>query len=95
MNWKYETAIQEHQLSYQKSVLARIMVGLMKRGGFKVTTLISAIYYGNHKQRRLEKRNREWVALRKKFKDKESAELYITRKKAEVLRFIAAREKEG
>jgi len=95
MRWKYSISVQEHQLVYQESVLARIQMLPKKRGGYKVTTLISGIYFGAKKQKYLEKRNREWVAYRKKFHKKENAERYISRKKAEVLRFIKAREKEG
>lgn len=95
MHWKYDSLVQEHQLVYNKSVLARIQSAPLKHGGLRVSTLISGIYFGMQKQLRLEKQNKEWVCHRRKFQQKDSANLYIRRKKENVQRFIKAREKEG
>ena len=95
MNWKYDSVVQEHQLVDGKNVLARVQSSPRKRGGFTVTTLIYGIYFGLKKQLLLEKQKKEWVASRKKFKDKETANEYIARRKQGVQKFISAREKEG
>ena len=94
MDWTYESLMQEHQLLYKKSVLARIQLNPTRKGKYRVTSLISGIYYGQKKMEYLERRNREWVAYRKTYSDKSSALDYIRRKKQEISRFIAAREKE-
>ncbi len=95
MNWKFEGLVQEHQLIFGKSILARIQYGPTRKGKYFVTTLISGIYYSAHTQKKLEQEKKEWVAYRKKFKDKATAMTYINRKKDEVTRFITAREKEA
>ena len=95
MNWIYDSIVLEHKLVYEKSVLARIQIVANKKGGFKVTTLISAIYFGARTQAQFERQKKEWVAYRKKFKDRSSANAYIGRKKEAVLRFVKAREKEA
>ncbi len=95
MKWKYESLTQEHQLVYEKSVLVKIQLYPTKKGHYKVTTMISGIYYGQRIQKKLEKQKKEWVAYRKKFADKTSANEYINRKRDEVLRFVKAREKEA
>ena len=95
MKWKYESLTQEHQLAYEKSILAKIQLYPTKKGHYKVISMISGIYYGQKIQEKMEKQKKEWVAYRKKFPDKASANEYITRKRDEVLRFIKAREKEA
>ena len=95
MNWKYDGTLQEHHLKYKNSILAKIQTRPRKRGGITVITLISGIYFGWRTQKKLEKLNKEWIAYRKKFKTREEAEIYISRKKKEVLKFIESREKEG
>jgi hypothetical protein len=95
MQWRYDSQIQEHQLAYNKTILARIQVTPLKRGGMKVVTMVSGIYFGRKTQEELEHQKKQWIACRKKYKDKDSANQYIARKKEAVLRFILAREKEG
>lgn len=94
MNWQYNNRVQEHQLCFQKSVLARIQTSRTPKGRFIVRSLVSGIYYGLRRQEKLEKQNKEWVCCRKKFPDKDRSAAYIKRKKEEILRFIKAREKE-
>jgi hypothetical protein len=95
MQWKYDSTVQEHQLNYNKTVLARIQTTPLKHGGFKVITLISGIYFGMKRQLALEKQKKQWVAYRKRLLDREQVNLYIGRKKEAVQKFIEAREKEG
>lgn len=95
MQWKYDTLLQEHQLVSDKSILAKIQMNATKKGRYKVTTVISWIYYGKKLQNTMEKHKNEWVAYRKKFKDKPRANDYIVRKKECVLKFIKQREKEA
>ena len=95
INWKYDNVLHEYQLLYQNSVLARIQTTPRKKGGVVVKSLISAIYFGYKRQEYLEKHNNEWVAYRKKFKERDLANAYINRKKDEISRFITIREKEA
>lgn len=92
MTWKYEGLVQEHQLVDGNSIVARIFLNPTRKGKFRVTTLISMIYFGEKQQQYLEKRKRQWLAYRKKFTDKTKANQYIERKKAIVLRFVQLRE---
>ena len=95
MNWIYESLGQEHQLVFQKSILARIVISFTKKGKFVAITMISGIYFSAKTQERLEKEKKEWVAYRKKFKTKSDANEYVKRKKEVVLKFIKSREKEA
>ena len=95
MQWKHEPLVQEHQLLYNQTILARIQLVPVKKGGFKVVTLISGIYFGTRLQQELERQKKQWVAYRKKFADREQANLYIARKKEVVTKFVTAREKEA
>lgn len=95
MNWKYDSIAQEHQLSYEGGILARIQNNPRRKGGIKVSTMISAIYFSMKKQEKLEKQKKEWVAYHKIFKNKTEASTYITRKKEIVKKFIQVREKEA
>ena len=94
MKWKYDSLIKEHKLNYNDSVLSRIQLVRTKKDKYIAITLVSGIYYGIKKQEELEKKNKEWVAYRKKFKDRTMANSYIERKKKAILLFINAREKE-
>lgn len=95
MIWKYEGLVQEHQLIDGKTIIARIFLNPTRKGKFRVTTLISMIYFGQKKQKYLERHKREWLAYRKKFDTKPNANQYIDRKKEIILRFVKIREKEA
>ena len=59
---------------------------------YRVKTLVSFLYFSPMAQRRLERAGKEWKVVDRKFKRRDDAERYVTRKKQEVLRFIKSRE---
>lgn len=94
MNWKYDNIMQESQLLDGGSKLARILIIPQQKGGVIVKSLVSFIYYGTRRQEKMEKQKKEWVARKRKFKERKDAQKYVEIKKEEIQRFILAREKE-
>ncbi len=94
MNWKYDNIMQESQLLDGGSKLARILIIPRQKGGVIVKSLVSFIYYGTRRQEKMEKQKKEWVARKRKFKERKDAQKYVEIKKEEIQRFILAREKE-
>ena len=95
MQWKYDSMVQEYQLQFNKTLLARIQTTQLKRGGLKVSSMISSLYFSIKTQEKMARQRTQWVAYRKRFANKDDAHKYIARKKEEMLKFILAREKEG
>lgn len=96
MQWTYDSARCVHELQYGGTVLARIFVQMKEErtNAIKVKAMVSALYYGTRRAQALERRKKEWVTVKRKFKEAVELEQYLERKKAAVVRFIEARERE-
>jgi len=59
---------------------------------FRVKSGVSFIYYGAARQARLERSRKQWVMQTRQFRDRAAAERYAAVKRAEIERFVRARE---
>lgn len=93
MNWKELPAEKKWVLDDNGDIAAMIILiekdGIINR--YQVKTLISAIYLGKRRFSRLDKRNNDWLATRRKFKTSQARASYITQKKSELFKYITKR----
>lgn len=96
MDWRFNTLISCHELHDDGEVAARIYLSERRDAArpYRSKTLISAFYFGERRLNALARRNKEWVANRRDFADEGAREAYLTRRKAEVARFVRARKAE-
>ncbi|MBI4615655.1 MAG: hypothetical protein HY720_18705 [Planctomycetes bacterium] len=97
MEWRFNPMLSVHELASNGTVLARIYVSEKPRNRlpFRAKSLVSALYYSSRTMARLDRKKKEWVSGARKFRTREALDEYLKRKKAEIERFIQARERES
>ncbi len=95
MEWSADAHGELHRLEDRGAVLAMVSLKETKapRNRFRVRSCVSFLYFGDARQRRLERSHKSWVVKTRRFADRASAEAHAGRKREEILRFVRAREK--